>query len=573
MKKFLTFSFLFLSLTAWVYGQSPNAFKYQAIARDGDGEVLANQTVSFQISLLQGSATGTTTYAETHTVSTNDYGLVSLNIGDGITTSGAFNSIDWSAGPYFIQVAIDTNGGSTFQILGTTQLLSVPYALYAETSGSSTPGPQGETGPQGPAGKDGTDGVTGPQGATGEQGPQGEAGADGEDGEDGQSAYQIWLANDNTGTEEEFLASLKGEKGETGEAGPAGNDGATGPKGETGPQGQQGLQGETGSQGPAGNDGADGATGPQGIQGETGPIGPQGIQGETGSTGAQGPTGPEGPQGIQGEVGPAGPTGPQGIQGEVGDTGPQGSIGATGATGPAGPQGEQGIQGIQGIQGEPGPQGEIGPAGPQGEIGLTGPQGGIGPAGPEGPQGDTGATGATGPKGDTGTTGAQGPKGDKGDPGQDANAGTQFFHINAQNFSVYDDDAELNFGVQYDNTGGLQGGRAFITGQKNASAKLIAQVNLPDKVNVREISAITDNTEGRAVRVYFMQMPFDPSGGGAQTLGSGSAKTGTKQETIIGIEKEVNTADNAYYIVFDGFAHDTSVINNSIYRVKVTYEN
>lgn len=555
MKKFLTFSFLFLSLTAWVYGQSPNAFKYQAIARDGDGEVLANQTVSFQISLLQGSATGTTTYAETHTVSTNDYGLVSLNIGDGNTTSGAFNSIDWSAGPYFIQVAIDTNGGSSFQILGTTQLLSVPYALYAETSGSSTPGPQG------PAGKDGTDGVTGPQGATGEQGPQGEAGADGED---GQSAYQIWLANDNIGTEEEFLASLKGEKGETGEAGPAGNDGATGPQGETGQQGQQGIQGETGSQGPAGKDGADGATGPQGIQGETGPIGPQGIQGETGSTGAQGPTGPEGPQGIQGEVGPAGPTGPQGIQGEVGDTGPQGSIGATGATGPAGPQGEQGIQG------EPGLQGEIGPAGPQGEIGLTGPQGGIGPAGPEGPQG---ATGATGPKGDTGATGAQGPKGDKGDPGQDANAGTQFFHINAQNFSVYDDDAELNFGVQYDNTGGLQGGRAFITGQKNASAKLIAQVNLPDKVNVREIGAITDNTEGRAVRVYFMQMPFDPSGGGAQTLGSGTAKTGTKQETIIGIEKEVNTADNAYYIVFDGFAHDTSVINNSIYRVKVTYEN
>ncbi|SMD33885.1 Collagen triple helix repeat-containing protein, partial [Reichenbachiella faecimaris] len=234
MKKFLSFSFLLIILTSIVWAQSPNAFKYQAIARDGSGDPMVNQEVNFQISLLQGSASGTTVYSETHLVNTNGYGLVGMDIGSGNTISGTFSAIDWSAGPYFIQVAIDTNGGSSFQTLGTTQMLSVPYALYAETSGSSLPGPQGDTGPQGPAGADGSDGqdgATGPQGATGEQGAQGETGADGQDGEDGQSAYELWLADGNEGTEEEFLASLKGAKGDKGDKGDMGDIGPAGPTG------------------------------------------------------------------------------------------------------------------------------------------------------------------------------------------------------------------------------------------------------------------------------------------------------------------------------------------------------
>ena len=133
-------------------------------------------------------------YEESHSATTSQIGLVNLSIGEGTVMSGSFSTIDWGNHNYFIEVAVDINGGSNYIVMGSTQLRSVPYALYAENSGSSIPGPQGPIGLTGPAGAngiDGTDGVDGIDGAAGATGPQGPigltgpAGANGIDGVDG----------------------------------------------------------------------------------------------------------------------------------------------------------------------------------------------------------------------------------------------------------------------------------------------------------------------------------------------------------------------------------------------------
>jgi hypothetical protein len=165
-----------LMMTASVWAQSPAKISYQAVVRDASNGLVASQSVGMQISILQGSASGTVVYSESHAPSTNINGLVSIEIGGGSVVSGTFSTIDWSDGPYFIKTETDPTGGTSYSITGTSELMSVPYALYAETSGSSMPGPQG------PAGNAGTDGV---DGATGPQGPAGNAGADGADGETG----------------------------------------------------------------------------------------------------------------------------------------------------------------------------------------------------------------------------------------------------------------------------------------------------------------------------------------------------------------------------------------------------
>ena len=172
-----------------------------------------------------------------------------------------------------------------------------PQGEQGPTGATGPQGIQGEQGPQGPQGETGPQGIqgeqgpAGPQGATGAQGPKGE---DGIIGHDGKSAYEIWLDEGHTGSEEDFLASLVGPQGATGPQGEQGIQGPKGETGETGPQGPQGIQGETGPQGPQGE------TGPQGIQGEQGPAGPQGA------TGPQGPQGEQGPKGATGEKGEPG---------------------------------------------------------------------------------------------------------------------------------------------------------------------------------------------------------------------------------------------------------------------------
>src|SRR5690554_317816 len=174
MKKIITVCAVLL-MTASVFAQAPEKMSYQAVVRDASDALLGSTSVGMQISILQGSPSGTSVYKERQFPNTNANGLVSIEIGTGIVVSGDFTTIDWSNGPYFIKTETDPTGGASYTITGTSQLLSVPYALYAKTSGSSTPGPQGDPGPQGPAGNDG---AQGPQGDPGPQGPVGNDGTD-----------------------------------------------------------------------------------------------------------------------------------------------------------------------------------------------------------------------------------------------------------------------------------------------------------------------------------------------------------------------------------------------------------
>ena len=128
-----------LLLTMSVFAQAPEKMSYQAVVRNTTNNLVTNQTVGMQISILQGSATGTAVYVETQTPTSNANGLVSLEIGGGTVVSGNMATINWANGPYFIKTETDPTGGSSYTITGTSQLLSTPYALYAKTSGSSTP--------------------------------------------------------------------------------------------------------------------------------------------------------------------------------------------------------------------------------------------------------------------------------------------------------------------------------------------------------------------------------------------------------------------------------------------------
>ena len=325
MKKLILSFVAIATISLSSFGQAPEGFKYQAVVRDAGNTILNNQAVGMRMTIQQGSIGGTTVYQETFAPTTNGYGLVNLEIGSGTVVSGDFTTIDWANGPYFIETAVDITGGTSYAVMGTSQLMSVPYALYAKTSGNGA----GPVGPQGPAGNDGATGPQGPAGNDGATGPQGPAGNDGATGPQGPA----------------------GNDGATGPQGPAGNDGATGPQGPagndgaTGPQGPAGNDGATGLQGPAGNDGA---TGPQGPAGNDGATGPQGPAGNDGATGPQGPAGNDGATGPQGPAGNDGATGPQGPAGNDGATGPQGPAGNDGATGPQGPAGNDGATGPAG---------------------------------------------------------------------------------------------------------------------------------------------------------------------------------------------------------------------------------
>jgi hypothetical protein len=120
-----------LLLTLSSFAQAPEKMSYQAVIRGANNALVTNQQVGMQISILQGS---TAVYEEIQTPTSNTNGLVSLEIGTGTVISGSFTAIDWSAGTYFIKTETDPTGGTNYTITGTSQLLSVPFALYAKTS-------------------------------------------------------------------------------------------------------------------------------------------------------------------------------------------------------------------------------------------------------------------------------------------------------------------------------------------------------------------------------------------------------------------------------------------------------
>lgn len=139
MKKLITILFAML-FSVIVNAQSPELMSYQAVIRNSSNVLVSNTQVAMQISILQGSASGTPIYVETQNPTTNGNGLVSIQIGSGTLVSGNFSAINWANGPYFIKTETDpdgSNGGIAYTITGTSQLMSVPYALYAKAAGST----------------------------------------------------------------------------------------------------------------------------------------------------------------------------------------------------------------------------------------------------------------------------------------------------------------------------------------------------------------------------------------------------------------------------------------------------
>lgn len=247
--------FLFSSIS---FAQTPAAFKYQGIARNAAGTEMSSALLTIRISIHDLSASGSVLYQEIHSVTTNSFGLFNINIGEGTVISGTFNSIPWGSGSKYVEQEIDF--GSGFQNMGTSQLLSVPYALYAQTSGSGAVGATGATGNNGSNGINGVTGATGINGATGATGSNG----------------------------------TNGMNGATGATGATGNNGTNGINGSTGATGNNGTNGATGATGNNGINGINGATGATGSNGTNGINGATGATGATGSTGAMGATGPTG---------------------------------------------------------------------------------------------------------------------------------------------------------------------------------------------------------------------------------------------------------------------------------------
>lgn len=295
MKKILISCWILVFLSSIISGQ--DAIRYQAVAFDADDQIIIDKNITVEVILTKGMSIDSSVYIELHNPYCDERGYFELFIGQGLTTDGRFDQVNWLDDVYFVHISIDPAGDDNFIYAGRTELLSVPYALHAKVA---------QYGP------------TGFQGFKGEKGPSGPVGA-------------------------------PGEKGPSGFIGPVGPKGLIGPAGPPGPAGPQGPQGEPGDPGPKGVTGPIGPRGPQGDsggpKGETGDMGPMGNIGPTGPQGPQGDRGPQGP--LEGPIGPAGPTGPagnpNGPQGPQGDPGPIGPAGPSGATGPRGPTGDDGV--------------------------------------------------------------------------------------------------------------------------------------------------------------------------------------------------------------------------------------
>lgn len=136
MKNTLAFLFFFVALNVSFAQAPPLAFNYSGVARNPQGNLISNTTIGIQFSILKTTALGPIQYQENHFTNTDAYGLFNLVFGSGAIQVGSMSTIDWSADNYFLQVSMDATGGTNFIIMGTTQLLSVPYSLYSKTAGS-----------------------------------------------------------------------------------------------------------------------------------------------------------------------------------------------------------------------------------------------------------------------------------------------------------------------------------------------------------------------------------------------------------------------------------------------------
>lgn len=138
-------SFFLLMIMGYSFAQSPDAFNYQAVARDASGNVLQTQLLGIKVSLLKGSESGAIVYSETFGPTTNEFGLFTLEIGKGAPVIGNFDTLAWGMNQYWLQVEMDPNGGATYTDMGTSKLLSVPYAMYANKTGELPTGTVGQT--------------------------------------------------------------------------------------------------------------------------------------------------------------------------------------------------------------------------------------------------------------------------------------------------------------------------------------------------------------------------------------------------------------------------------------------
>lgn len=129
--------FMWLFAAGALLGQTPQSFNYQASLNDADGNLLVEQSIGVKMSILIGSAIGDPVYEETHTTETNAAGVFAVRVGSGDPLTGTFEDINWGANAFYLKVEVDPNGESNYVHMGTTQMVSVPYALYAEESASS----------------------------------------------------------------------------------------------------------------------------------------------------------------------------------------------------------------------------------------------------------------------------------------------------------------------------------------------------------------------------------------------------------------------------------------------------
>ena len=257
MKKKLSLLFTIISLLGYAQQEAPpQGINYQAVVYSDNGnnqpglnspgQVLWNQDITMRFAVYQGEDNPILVYEELHAITTDEFGMVSLVIGNGVSQgTQLFETINWGGGSHFLRVDVDKNAGVNFAPMSYQKLWSVPYALYSEQSNSSN---YSDSSDYSNIAGNGITGVTdngdgtltftyfdgssyttpvlsGMEGPQGEIGPEGPAGIDGQD---GLSAYEVWLAQGNTGTEADFLNSLEGTQGASGTNGVDGINGVGG---------------------------------------------------------------------------------------------------------------------------------------------------------------------------------------------------------------------------------------------------------------------------------------------------------------------------------------------------------